>query len=528
MGGYDLGGVGFTDIDEPANQGTLGRLIDQGDGSRVSGVLSLDDINQTFSSLPGQQFAAFLDPDGGGGPLTVSGSGIYQTNRGFSELNMPQQQPSAFDIQAAMAAVAADPNPTSQVEWDVLHRKLVSEQNQNGGLATSVGEGARGSEVGPGFVTRELYNWADESRAESFHTLMRFDPVGRTAIDPLSSRLFSQSGLSLTYQWSDDTLVDLINRPPVGGYDIGGIGFSEMDEGKYHKGKREASLSLQLMQKQAELSKMEDDLKRVNDALNRSATADQARVNQRLETLENQYQELARDRQRLQETIAALNATSIQTDRIAPRKVLNGQVTAVAAELDLVVISIGRDAGVNEGDEFTVLRGGTFVGKVTIDRVDRQWSSGRVSLKGKLEPAVGDSASSGVLATPGKSGESIPPPTPPPARKVMTITGDEVVLSGIDPARVKRGSYFVLSRDWKYVAAVEVTSVTDSTAKARILTRFRSSTIQEGDLAVRVDTFADLWSVLPDSIRKEVLSARVLSEARAKLRLLRLMKGGAR
>ena len=110
----------------------------------------------------------------------------------------------------------------------------------------------------------------------------------------------------------------------------------------------------------------------------------------------------------------------------------------------------------------------------------------------------------------------------------MTITGDEVVLSGIDPARVKRGSYFVLSRDWKYVAAVEVTSVTDSTAKARILTRFRSSTIQEGDLAVRVDTFADLWGVLPDSIRKEILSARVLGEARAKLRLLRAMQGGVR
>jgi len=110
----------------------------------------------------------------------------------------------------------------------------------------------------------------------------------------------------------------------------------------------------------------------------------------------------------------------------------------------------------------------------------------------------------------------------------MTITGDEVAISGVDPARVKRGTCFVLSRDWKYVAAVEVTSVTDSTAKARILTRFRSSTIQEGDLGERVDTLAELWSVLPDSIRKEILSARVLAEARAKLRLLRLMKGGAR
>ena len=89
---------------------------------------------------------------------------------------------------------------------------------------------------------------------------------------------------------------------------------------------------------------------------------------------------------------------------IAPRKALSGQVTAVATELDLVVISIGRDAGVNEGDEFTISRGGTFVCKVTIDRVDRPWSSGRVTLKGKEEPRIGDNASNNVMATPGKSG----------------------------------------------------------------------------------------------------------------------------
>lgn len=49
------------------------------DGTRVAGVLSLDDINPAFSTLPGQQFSQFVDPDGGGGPLAVSSPGITGT-----------------------------------------------------------------------------------------------------------------------------------------------------------------------------------------------------------------------------------------------------------------------------------------------------------------------------------------------------------------------------------------------------------------------------------------------------------------
>ena len=49
------------------------------DGARVAGVLSLDDINPAFSTLPGSQFSTFIDPDGGGGPLAVSSPGITGT-----------------------------------------------------------------------------------------------------------------------------------------------------------------------------------------------------------------------------------------------------------------------------------------------------------------------------------------------------------------------------------------------------------------------------------------------------------------
>lgn len=172
-------------------------------------------------------------------------------------------------------------------------------------------------------------------------------------------------------------------------------------------------LEVQLQQVSDALARVEEYKKRAAEAFNKAAMADQdrlyriqeaERLSKDLGSLENQYQELARDRQRLQETIAALSQSGVPVDKVAPRKALTGQVNAVAGELDLVVISIGRDAGVSEGDDFTVYRGSTFVGKVTIDRVDRAWASGRVTLKGKEEPRVGDSVSNNVLATPGKSG----------------------------------------------------------------------------------------------------------------------------
>lgn len=172
-------------------------------------------------------------------------------------------------------------------------------------------------------------------------------------------------------------------------------------------------LEVQLASIDETMKKLDEQRTRANAAHAKAMTATQdlqyqrqeaERLSKDLGQLESTYQELARDRQRLQETIANLNAAGIRTDQIAPRKPLSGKVTAVASELDLVVISIGRDAGVNEGDEFSLSRGSSFTGKIVIDRVDRAWASGRVMLKGKEAPAVGDDASNNILAAPGKSG----------------------------------------------------------------------------------------------------------------------------
>lgn len=84
-------------------------------------------------------------------------------------------------------------------------------------------------------------------------------------------------------------------------------------------------------------------------------------------------------------------------EKAVSRGPLDAKVTAVANEIGLVVLSVGKDDGVREGDEFTVTRAGGEVTKVVIDRVDRKWSAGKVVQK-KLDPRVGDDASKRVSA----------------------------------------------------------------------------------------------------------------------------------
>jgi Ca-activated chloride channel family protein len=128
------------------------------------------------------------------------------------------------------------------------------------------------------------------------------------------------------------------------------------------------------------------------------------RTKQDLAQLEEKHVEFARDQKHLEEKINAL-AQNGGNLNIAPRKALEAKVTAVANGIGLVVMSIGKDDGVLEGDEFTVFRGGDFVAKIVIDRADRKWSAGKVILK-KSDPRVGDDVSNHIFVS--------RPPVPPP------------------------------------------------------------------------------------------------------------------
>jgi len=93
---------------------------------------------------------------------------------------------------------------------------------------------------------------------------------------------------------------------------------------------------------------------------------------------------------------AAKDAPSVVIGPAAP--VLEGKVTAAANDVGLVILSLGRDDGVREGDEFTVHRDSAFVAKVVVDKVDKKWCSCRVLLK-KSDPRVSDDVSNRILKT---------------------------------------------------------------------------------------------------------------------------------
>jgi len=365
------------------------------------------------------------------------------------------------------------------------------EQTANGGLAFTVGEGTRTRT--PMFSTRFLGGR---------------EPTGASF-----------------------TLVE-----PPGGYYIGGTGFTDIDGRgvRSWRGPRDllgiargvdgSYLDDQWGVDRDNLDSLTANLNAVTQRLDdrlEQVRAEDARIGQsgipslRLTELEDSYQQMARERQRLQETIASLNAVGVQTDYIAPRKALSGKVTAVAKELDLVVLSIGRDAGVNEGDEFTITRASTFICKIVVDRVDKPWAAGRVALKGKAEPLVGDDASNNAPTTPGQ--------ITTPTIKVAWSSGIEVHLSGADRYGLQAGHEILLSRNDKYVAVVRVYEVNGTTAKARVAPGLRGIPIEVGDPGIVIRSPLELWSVLPIHIRQDILSERALAAARFKLRAL---KGG--
>jgi tetratricopeptide (TPR) repeat protein len=102
---------------------------------------------------------------------------------------------------------------------DIINRPPVGGYDIGGIGFTDIDEradnppGAPGSEVGPGFVTRESARLeVYDLRAQTFHTLLRFDPLTRTGIDPMSNKLFNQGGLGLQYQWLGEQALQIVLR----------------------------------------------------------------------------------------------------------------------------------------------------------------------------------------------------------------------------------------------------------------------------------------------------------------------------
>jgi type II secretory pathway component GspD/PulD (secretin) len=79
------------------------------------------------------------------------------------------------------------------------------------GGATSVDDAT--GQIGAGFSSQEtarLESW--DVRAQTFHTLIKYDPLTQIGVDPLQNRLISQGGLGLQYEWLSESALQIAMR----------------------------------------------------------------------------------------------------------------------------------------------------------------------------------------------------------------------------------------------------------------------------------------------------------------------------
>jgi len=102
------------------------------------------------------------------------------------------------------------------------------------------------------------------------------------------------------------------------------------------------------------------------------------RLEKNLSTLEKQYlaqaKEFNQTKIKLDQYIKAF--PSLSTD-VVSAKLIEGKVVAISekADLNIVMINVGKNDGVEVGMKFTVYRGDKYVAKIQIDKVEAQWSS---------------------------------------------------------------------------------------------------------------------------------------------------------
>jgi len=101
--------------------------------------------------------------------------------------------------------------------------------------------------------------------------------------------------------------------------------------------------------------------------------------------LADRIKDLEKSNERLREEIHERKA-----QRRGPVQPCAGVVTAVAGEIGLVVLDVGSEQGLIEGDEFEIARDGKKIARVQLDRVDRKWSAAKVV--GEGSPLKGDQA----------------------------------------------------------------------------------------------------------------------------------------
>jgi hypothetical protein len=175
------------------------------------------------------------------------------------------------------------------------------------------------------------------------------------------------------------------------------------------------------------------------------------------------------------------------------------KITAVANEIDLVVVSIGSDDGVVEGQIYSITRGGESVGSLKIDRVDRKWAAGRVTRK-KSEPRVGDAVG------PEKVGSKTLQYVAPAARVLSSADELKIIRKELDDVRLevrKLSDRIVPAWQGQGVSVEEVPE--ELRAHLSILRGLLVRRVREGSPAEKAGLKAN--DVVPDLLEAQLVQA---------------------
>ncbi len=197
---------------------------------------------------------------------------------------------------------------------------------------------------------------------------------------------------------------------------------------------------------------------------------------------------------------------------VPPRKALEGKVTAVAVEIGLVLLSIGKADGVLEGDEFTVTRGGEFVARLTIDRAEKTWAAGRITFK-KSDPRVADDVKSAA------AGPELVGTAGPVGTTVRSAEGNEVEFTPLVRGGLPAGVLLAIVRDSKFVAIVQIYDAAEERPRGRVWRGIAAGRVLPGDGVRVVSDAGRLLAALPAETRLEITSRLGISGVRAKMAL---------
>lgn len=128
------------------------------------------------------------------------------------------------------------------------------------------------------------------------------------------------------------------------------------------------------------------------------AVAEKHRLESRIQDDDTQMADFRKQITAMSDQIESLELNLAAYQRLypapgTPMPRLTAKVLGANEDLNLVMISIGRDDGVKEGYSFEVYRDNQYVGKIVIDRVEKDYAAG-YSLKPlqKMPIEVGDTA----------------------------------------------------------------------------------------------------------------------------------------